>query len=161
MDLEVAQGMNINLWGLPSYNLSRKSSADQLRRLRQLMIDYELDGYLVVDSDAHYTFNGQNYQDRRISFITGSEVGCRSFGHANGQAQSGIAIVGKEKAAFKPDNAHLLMADLQTDDNWEVLHQSQTIESWARKEISGRIGYDPTLTPIGMFPPQASDFRHV
>ena len=74
MDLDVAQGIDINLWGLSSYNLTRKSSADQLGRLRQLMVDYELDGYLIVDSDAHYTFNGRNYQDRRISFITGSEV---------------------------------------------------------------------------------------
>jgi hypothetical protein len=74
MDLNVARGMNMNLWGLPSYNLAQKSSADQLGRLRLLMVDYELDGYLIVDSDAHYTFNGQNYQDRRISFITGSEV---------------------------------------------------------------------------------------
>jgi len=69
--------------------------------------------------------------------------------------------VGKEKAAFKPDNSHLLMADLETDDNWEVLHQSQTIESWARKEISGRIGYDPTLTPIGMSQARVSNFRRV
>jgi len=84
MDLELAQGMNINLWGLPSYNLSRKSSADQLQRLRQLMIDYEMDGYLIVDSDAHYTFNGKNYQDRRISFITGSQVGRVSFCRADG-----------------------------------------------------------------------------
>jgi len=74
MDLDVARGMNINLWGLPSYNLSQKSSAGQLQRLRQLMVDYELDGYLIVDSHAHYTFNGKNYQDRRISFITGSDV---------------------------------------------------------------------------------------
>src|SRR5271168_5365995 len=147
MDLDVARGMNMNLWGLPSYNLAQKSSADELGRLRQLMVDYELDGYLIVDSDAHYTFNGQNYQDRRISFITGSEVSA-CVCCTNVKAQSGTAIVGKEKAAFKPDNAHLLMADLQTDDNWEILHQSQTIESWARKEISGRIGYDPTLTPI-------------
>jgi hypothetical protein len=52
-------------------------------------------------------------------------------------------------AAFKPLNAYLLMADLETDENWEVLHESQTLENWARKEIgSGKIGYDPALTPI-------------
>jgi hypothetical protein len=70
-----------------------------------------------------------------------------------------MAIVGKEKAAFKPDNANLLMADLQTDGNWEILHQSQTIESWAQKEISGRIGYDPTLTPIGMSSASLSNLK--
>jgi hypothetical protein len=65
------------------------------------------------------------------------------------KAQCGVAIVGLDKAAFKPLNAYLLMADLETDENWEVLHESQTLENWARKEIgSGKIGYDPALTPI-------------
>jgi hypothetical protein len=64
------------------------------------------------------------------------------------QAQSGIVIVGRQKAAFKPDVVHLPLADIQTDENWQILHQDQTIQSWARKEIKGRIGYDPVLTPI-------------
>jgi hypothetical protein len=55
-------------------SLTPRSSAERLNRLRQLIIDYDLDGYLIVDSGAHYTFNGQNYQDRRISFITSTEV---------------------------------------------------------------------------------------
>lgn len=61
--------------------------------------------------------------------------------------------MGLDKAAFKPLNAYLLMADLETDENWEVLHESQTLENWVRKEIgSGKIGYDPALTPISKFP---------
>jgi len=57
--------------------------------------------------------------------------------------------VAMEKAAFKPLNAYLLMADLETDENWEILHESQTLENWIRKEIGqGKIGYDPVLTPI-------------
>jgi len=66
------------------------------------------------------------------------------------QAQCGVAIVGREKAAFKPLNAYLLMAELETDDNWEILHETQSLESWARKEIHGKIGYDPILTPISI-----------
>jgi hypothetical protein len=68
------------------------------------------------------------------------------------KAQCGIAIVGREKAVFKPLNAYLLMADLETDENWEILHETQSLESWAMQEIQGRIGYDPTLTPISWFP---------
>lgn len=56
--------------------------------------------------------------------------------------------MGREKAAFKPLNAYLLMADIETDENWEVLHESQSLENWARREIHGKIGYDPMLTPI-------------
>jgi hypothetical protein len=66
--------VNMDLWSLPPYSLSPRSSTTQLHRLRQLMSDYGLDGYLIVDSDCHYTFNSQNNQDRRISFITQSEV---------------------------------------------------------------------------------------
>jgi len=40
------------------------------------------------------------------------------------------------------------MADLETDENWEVLSETQTLEQWARNEITGKIGYDPMLTPI-------------
>jgi len=65
------------------------------------------------------------------------------------KAQCGVAIIGMEKAAFKPLNAYLLMADLETDENWEILHECQTLENWIRKEIGqGKIGYDPVLTPI-------------
>jgi hypothetical protein len=60
--------------------------------------------------------------------------------------------VGREKAAFKPLNAYLLMADIETDENWEVLHESQSLENWARREIHGKIGYDPMLTPISLIP---------
>ena len=56
--------------------------------------------------------------------------------------------MGREKAAFKPLNAYLLMADRETDENWEILHDTQSIENWARAEITGKIGYDPTLTPF-------------
>ena len=61
--------------------------------------------------------------------------------------------MGREKAAFKPLNAYLLMADLETDENWEILHETQSLEGWARREIGGKIGYDPTLTPISISPP--------
>jgi len=59
---------------LPSYSLTKKSSADRLAKLRQFMLKRGLDGYLVVDSDAHYTFYAQARQDRRINYITNSEV---------------------------------------------------------------------------------------
>jgi len=61
-----------------------------------------------------------------------------------------MAIVGREKAALKPLNSFILMADVETDENWEVVHETQSIESWARREIKGPIGYDPMLTPISM-----------
>jgi hypothetical protein len=60
---------------LPRSNLSEKSSTDRIRRLRGLMAERGLDGYLIVDSDAHYTFYAQARQDRRINYITNSEVG--------------------------------------------------------------------------------------
>ncbi len=56
--------------------------------------------------------------------------------------------MGREKAAFKPLNAYLLMADLETDENWEILHETQSLENWVREKIVGKIGYDPMLTPI-------------
>ena len=56
--------------------------------------------------------------------------------------------MGREKAAFKPLNAYLLMADLETDENWEILHETQSLENWAREKIAGKLGYDPMLTPI-------------
>jgi hypothetical protein len=59
---------------LPTYNLSQKSSTDRVGRLRQLMNERGLAGYLIVDSDAHYTFYAQARQDRRINYITNSEV---------------------------------------------------------------------------------------
>ena len=59
---------------LPSYNLHKTSSANILARLRQLMVERGLDGYLIVDSDGHYTFYAQARKDRRINYITKSEV---------------------------------------------------------------------------------------
>lgn len=64
------------------------------------------------------------------------------------QAQCGVAIVGRKRAAFKPLNAYLLMADLEADENWEILHETQSLENWIRLQIPGKIGYDPMLTPI-------------
>lgn len=64
---------------LPAYNLAKKSSSDRLARLRGLMAELGLDGYLIVDSDAHYTFYAQARQDRRINYITNSEVVCRGL----------------------------------------------------------------------------------
>jgi len=61
---------------LPGYNLHQKSSVDRVARLRQLMAERGLDGYLIVDSDAHYTFYAQARKDRRINYITNSEVRC-------------------------------------------------------------------------------------
>jgi hypothetical protein len=60
-----------------------------------------------------------------------------------------MAIVAKEKAALKPESSQLVLADLQTDGNWTIIPQNQSLEAWIRREVTGRIGYDPTLTPIG------------
>lgn len=59
---------------LPGYNLHKHSSSDRISRLRGLMAERGLDGYLIVDSDAHYTFYAQARQDRRINYITNSDV---------------------------------------------------------------------------------------
>ena len=59
---------------LPSYNLTGHSSADRLARLRKFMAERGLDGYLIIDSDAHYTYYAQARKDRRINYITNSEV---------------------------------------------------------------------------------------
>jgi hypothetical protein len=59
---------------LPTYNLSKHSSTERLKRLRELMTERDIQGYLIVDSDAHYTFYAQARQDRRINYITNSEV---------------------------------------------------------------------------------------
>lgn len=59
---------------LPTYNLHQRPSKDRLDRLRKLLSARGLDGYLIVDSDAHYTFYSQARQDRRINYITNSEV---------------------------------------------------------------------------------------
>jgi hypothetical protein len=160
MSLDFAEyGMDFDsLDVLPMSNLHQRPSKDRLARLRKLLRARGLDGYLIVDSDAHYTFYAQARQDRRINYITNSEVPSPLpkfpaiaiwIRGLTCKAQCGVAIVGLNKAAFKPLNAYLLMADLETDENWEVLHESQTLENWSRKEIgSGKIGYDPALTPI-------------
>ena len=59
---------------LPGYNLTKHSSTERISRLRQLMAERGLDGYLIVDSDAHYTFYAQARQDRRINYITNTDV---------------------------------------------------------------------------------------
>jgi len=59
---------------LPGYNLSKKSSSKRLARLRIFMAERRIEGYLIVDSDAHYTFYAQARKDRRINYITNSEV---------------------------------------------------------------------------------------
>jgi hypothetical protein len=145
---------DVGTWSLSPYSLSPRSSSLQLARLRELMADYELDGYLIVDSKFHYAFNGQYRIDQRVSFITQTDVRPNLL-HDEliiTQAQCGVVLVGKEKAAFKPDNSHILMADLQKDENWEILEESTSIESWAKLEIKGNIGYDPLLTPISTTP---------
>ena len=63
-----------SLDALPTYNLHQRPSKDRLTRLRQLLRARCLEGYLIVDSDAHYTFYSQARQDRRINYITNSEV---------------------------------------------------------------------------------------
>ena len=59
---------------LPGYNLTKRSSTERISQLRDLMAERGLGGYLIVDSDAHYTFYAQARQDRRINYITNSEV---------------------------------------------------------------------------------------
>jgi len=59
---------------LPTYNLHRRPSTDRLGRLREILKDRGLEAYLIVDSDAHYTFYSQARQDRRINYITNSDV---------------------------------------------------------------------------------------
>ncbi len=59
---------------LPGYSLTKHSSTERISRVRKLMAERGLDGYLIVDSDAHYTFYAQSRQDRRINYITNSEV---------------------------------------------------------------------------------------
>lgn len=56
------------------HSLSTHPSGDRLARLRPLMVERGLDGYLIVDSDAHYTFYAQARRDRRVNYITCSEV---------------------------------------------------------------------------------------
>jgi hypothetical protein len=136
---------------LPSYSLRKRASSDRVRQLRRLMRDRGIGGYLIVDSDAHYTFYAQARRDRRINYITHSEV-YPSAGVWLTKAQCGIAVVGSEKAAFKPLNAYLLMADLETDETWEILPEAQSLEGWMRREIHGQVGYDPELTPICICP---------
>jgi len=59
---------------LPTYNLHRRPSTDRLRRLREILGHRGLEAYLIVDSDAHYTFYSQARHDRRINYITNSDV---------------------------------------------------------------------------------------
>jgi len=59
---------------LPSYNLTKRSSAERVGGLRQLLVQHGLDAYLIVDSDGHYTLYSQAQKDRRINYITNSGV---------------------------------------------------------------------------------------
>jgi hypothetical protein len=63
------------LHSLPGYNLTKRSSAERIARLREVLVQHGLEAYLIVDSDGHYTFYSQAPKDRRINYITNSEVG--------------------------------------------------------------------------------------
>jgi hypothetical protein len=74
MEAFLPNAPSLGIWALPAPNVLRNSSTDRLHQLRTLMAQYDLDGYLIVHSNAHYIFSNQNFVDRRIAFITNSDV---------------------------------------------------------------------------------------
>ena len=110
---------------------------DRLTALRRLINEHHLDGYLVTDSDDHYTFYSLAHHDRRINWITEC------------QAQCGLALVTlKHGAIFEsPSNYRLLVKKELDSQCWLIV---DSLFDWISENAMnlGTIGYDPRRTPL-------------
>ena len=110
---------------------------NRLEKLRELMKVHACDGYLITDSDNHYTYYSLLQEDRRINWITEC------------QAQCGLALVTLNKGAVfqVPSNYRLLAKAEMDQDVWSIVDD---IVEWIRKQdlTFVKVGYDPYLTPI-------------
>ena len=112
---------------------------DRLAALRRLISEHQLDGYLVTDSDNHYTFYSLACHDRRINWITQC------------QAQCGLALVTLNHGAVfeSPPNYRFLVRKELDDQCWLIV---DNLFEWILQNESnlGTIGYDPHRTPLFM-----------
>lgn len=110
---------------------------NRLTALRQLISQHHLDGYLITDSDYHYTFYSVAHHDRRINWITEC------------QAQCGLALVTLNHCAVfeSPSNYRLLARKEMNQQCWIIV---DNLIEWIKqyKSSLGTIGYDPRRTPI-------------
>ena len=126
---------NVSVTFLQSYTISRVMN--RLERLRALMKTNACDGYLITDSDNHYTFYSLLQEDRRINWITEC------------QAQCGLALVTLNRgAAFQVPSNYRLLAKAEIDESgWSIVDD---IVEWIRQHdlTFVTLGYDPHLTPF-------------
>jgi Xaa-Pro aminopeptidase len=110
---------------------------NRLEKLRALMKVHACDGYLITDSDNHYTYYSLLQEDRRINWITEC------------QAQCGLALVTlNQGAVFQVPSNYRLLAEAEMDDKvWSIVDD---VVEWIRKHdlTFVRLGYDPHLTPF-------------
>lgn len=110
---------------------------NRVQKLRAIMKEHQCDGYLVTDSDGHYTFYSLSKEDRRLNWITEC------------QAQCGLAIITLNNGAFfqVPPN-YKLLAKAEVDKTvWTIVDD---VVQWISKNMFSlkRIAFDPRLTPL-------------
>lgn len=111
------------------------SSTEKLKSLRNLLGQYELDGWLVPRADDHQGEYVAPYAER-LRWMTGFD------------GSAGMAIVLKDRAALFVDGRYTLQAKKQVDTQlFEVIHiLDRTAGEWLAQNAAGKsIGFDPWL----------------
>eukprot|EP01137_Pigoraptor_chileana_P003654 Opistho-2@44147 len=119
-------------------------SGDRLAQLRTLMREHGLAAYLVPPEDAHQS-EYLAEQDKRRAFISGFT------------GSAGAAIVTLDKAALWTDGRYFLQAEMQLDDNWQLMRMgtpdTPSQPEWLVRVLAegSVIGVDPFLVPASKF----------
>lgn len=111
------------------------SNLEKLTALRALLIENELDGWLVPRSDEHQGEYVAPYAER-LNWATGFD------------GSAGMAIVLKDSAAIFVDGRYTLQAKNQVDESlFEIVPTAEvSITEWMHNHLAGlKIGFDPWL----------------
>ncbi len=110
-------------------------SMDRTERLKHILYDYEIDGYIVPATDPY-----QNEYVHpcylRLPWLT------------NFTGSMGVAIVLSDKAAFFTDGRYMVQAKKQLDTNIYEIYNIKDLKPWEWVEKFAKdlvIGYDPLL----------------
>ncbi|KAF9631296.1 Creatinase [Lasiodiplodia theobromae] len=113
-------------------------TTERLTHLRRLMLDNQLDVYIVPSEDSHQS----EYIapcDARREFICGFS------------GSAGTAVITLNKAALATDGRYFNQAEKQLDNNWELLKQGlqdvPTWQEWTADQSEGgkTVGVDPQV----------------
>ncbi|OJD38832.1 xaa-pro aminopeptidase [Diplodia corticola] len=113
-------------------------TTERLTHLRRLMLDNQIDVYIVPSEDSHQS----EYIapcDARREFICGFS------------GSAGTAVITLNKAALATDGRYFNQAEKQLDSNWELLKQGlqdvPTWQEWTADQSEGgkTVGVDPQI----------------